>query len=350
MPTAEPFAILRTEKIKTWGELRKSHGHTMRTSQDTRTHLADVAEPVSVLVGSPDWVDGWRQEVEGMHLRKLQQGQAHTLAREFFLGMSPEWAEGKSKKEIEEWARANVDWLQKRFGIERVRFVALHTDEQSPHLACYVLPLKADTKPGRGNGWTLSDRALKLGGDKEALSELQTEYAQAMERFKLRRGIKGSKATHQKTAAWRAQMARPLDAPIIKPKPEAPTLADRMNPEAYGKRVADATATAIFKQMKPYHQQAKAQARELQQLRGMVEHLRPLADAFKRFMARVLGHPADLGSVQGLNHAHGALNAFLEASLPKPTPPGTEKPQALLVAAPANPQRPSPMRGRSPSP
>ena len=350
MPTAEQFAILRTEKIKTWGGLQKSQGHTMRTSQDDRTHLADVAEPVRVLVGSPDWVDGWRQEVEGMHLRKLQQGQAHTLAREFFLGMSPEWCEGKSKKDIEEWSRANVEWLQKRFGIERVRFVALHLDEITPHLVAYVLPLKADTKPGRGNGWTLSDRALKLGGDKEALSELQTEYAQAMEQFKLRRGIKGSKATHQKTAAWRTQMARPLDAPIIKPKPETPTLADRVNPEAYGKRVADATATAIFKQMKPYHQQAKAQAKELQQLRAMVEHLRPLAEAFKRFMARVLGHPVDLGSLQGLNDANGALKAFLEVSLPKPTPPPAEKHQTTSAAAPASPQRPSPRRGRSPFP
>lgn len=349
MPTATPFAILRTEKIKTWGELQKSQGHTMRTSQDERAHLAgNIDEPISVLVGLPDWVDGWRQEVESMHLRKLQQGQAHTLAREFFLGMSPEWAEDKSKKEIKEWARVNVDWLQQRFGAERVRFAALHLDEQSPHIAAYVLPLKADAK-GRGNGWTLSDRALTLGGSKEALSELQTEYAEAMERFNLRRGIKGSKATHQKTAAWRKQMARPLDAPIVKPKPEAPTMTDHLNPEAYGQRVADATAKAIFNQMKPYHQQAKKRADELKELRGLVARLKPMAEAFKHLLMRLLGHTPNLDSMEGLKRAQEALNRFVAAAVPKAPSEEPEKPQSKPANAPASSQRPSPRRGLPPS-
>lgn len=347
MPTAEPFAILRTEKIKNWGVLQKSQGHTMRTSQDARTHLADVAEPVSVLVGSPDWVNGWRQEVEGMHLRKLQQGQAHTLAREFFLGMSQEWSEGKNKREIDEWAQVNIDWLKERFGSERVRFAALHLDEQTPHIAAYVLPLKADAK-GRGNGWTLSDRALNLGGGKEALSELQTEYAEAMKRFNLRRGIKGSKATHKTTAEWRKQMARPLDAPIVKPKPEAPTMADRINPEAYGQRVADATATAIYKQMKPYHQQAKQQVEELHELRGLIAKLQPMAEAFKALLAQLLGHTPELGSIQGIKRAQEALNRFVSALVPKAPTETPETPQAPPVNAPASLQKPSPRRGAPP--
>ena len=98
MPT---FAICRTEKIKSWSTLTKSVGHNLRTSADTRAHLnASAPEPLRVLCGSPDWVGSWRTQVNGMHLRQLAQGQSHTLAREFFLGMSPEWAEGKSQIEI----------------------------------------------------------------------------------------------------------------------------------------------------------------------------------------------------------------------------------------------------------
>ena len=114
------YAICRTEKVKTWGSLSKSVGHNLRTSNEDRSHLRPgMKEPMRVLVGDASWVDSWKEQVEGMHLRKLQQGQTHTLAREFFLGMSPEWAEGKSKREIDAWAQANIDWLQHRGGNRR---------------------------------------------------------------------------------------------------------------------------------------------------------------------------------------------------------------------------------------
>jgi hypothetical protein len=168
MPT---FAICRTEKIKSWSSLTKSVGHNLRTSGDTRTHLNDSApEPIRVLCGNADWVASWHVEVDGMHLRKLAQGQTHTLAREFFLGVSPEWAEGKSRQEVDEWATANLCWLRERFGVERVKLAVLHLDEQTPHIAAYLVPRAADTnragvaRSDRGNGWTLSDRVLGLGG------------------------------------------------------------------------------------------------------------------------------------------------------------------------------------------
>ena len=201
MPT---FAICRTEKIKSWSSLTKSVGHNLRTGADERPHLnASAPDPLRVLCGAPDWVAAWRTDVTGMHLRQLAQGQSHTLAREFFLGMSPEWAEGKSPADIDAWAEANVEWLRARFGADRVRLAVLHLDEQTPHLAAYVVPLAADTnragqvRTDRGNGWTLSDRVLGLGGGKDALVKLQDEYAAAMKRFALERGRRNSKAKHQ---------------------------------------------------------------------------------------------------------------------------------------------------------
>ena len=113
------FAICRTEKIKNWSTLGKSVGHNIRTSNEDRSHLRPgMKEPMRVLLGETDWVEEWTKQVNGMHLRKLQQGQAHTLAREFFLGMSPDWSEGKTKHEIDAWATANIDWLKHRFGAE----------------------------------------------------------------------------------------------------------------------------------------------------------------------------------------------------------------------------------------
>ena len=104
MPTVAPFAILRTEKIKDWATLAKSVGHCLRTSNDTRTHLAKgTDEAIRVLLGAADWLDEWKHFVSEMWLPKLKMGTCHTLAREFILTTSPEFFENLSKKDREEW-------------------------------------------------------------------------------------------------------------------------------------------------------------------------------------------------------------------------------------------------------
>lgn len=335
------YAICRTEKIKTWGSLAKSVGHNLRTSNEDRSHLRPgMKEPMRVMLGEPDWLEGWRSQVDGMHLRKLQQGQTHTLAREFFLGMSPEWAEGKTPKEIDAWAAANIDWLKHRFGAERVKFAVLHLDEQTPHIAAYVVPLKVDTKAGRGNGWTLSDRELNLGGNKSALVELQDEYATAMATFALARGVRGSKATHKKTSEWRREQKRAEQLkPVKVPQPPLATVSDRVNIEAYGARVAKETAASVIEQMKPYHAAAlkgskeRVQlAKEVKTLRDQVARLSDLADAFRAFLAALLGHAPNLDTLQGIHEATTAAASIVQqhrgtpqaSPVPPPAPPASE--------------------------
>jgi hypothetical protein len=358
--TQQPFAICRTVKIKSWATLSKSVGHNIRTSADVRQHLANVSEPLRVMAGEADWAESWKAEVGGMHLRKLAQGQSHTLAREFFLGMSPEWAKTKTKREIDAWAEANIAWLEERFGKERLKFAVLHLDEQTPHIAAYVVPLKADPKE-RGNGWTLSDSALGLGGNKAALSQLQDEYAEAMKGFELRRGIKGSKATHTTTAQWKGMMAEPIYPPIVIPKAEKPTLSDRIDIEAYGKRVGSAAAKAVFQQMKPYQQQAKTQGQqlkkqgeELHKLRTMVEQLQPLADMLKALLEAVLGRPIAFNTVKGQHEAMQAAKTMMAAFGPQAeapaAPPPPEPPPRIDTGKSARspnrkPRAPRPGRG-----
>lgn len=314
MPT---FAICRTEKIKAWSTLTKSVGHNLRTSADRREHLnASAPEPLRVLCGAPDWVASWRAVVNGMHLRQLAQGQTHTLAREFFLGASPEWADGKSEADIAAWAEANVEWLRARFGAERVKLCVYHGDEQSPHLAAYVVGLAPDTdragrvRKDRGNGWTLSDRVLGLGGGKDALVKLQDEYAVAMERFELERGRRNSKAKHQTVAEWRRLMAEPMAA-ITVPQPPEATLADRIDIDAYGKRTARAAAQEVFRQFKPLQMQAKevpklrrqvaALLSELAKLQPLIDAYRQQRDFFAKALARLLGFEPDITTQHGVS-------------------------------------------------
>ena len=368
MPT---FAICRTKKIKNWTTLGKSVGHNMRTSADDRQHLASVPEPLRVLAGSADWLDSWRDDVNGMQLPKLKQGTLHTLAREFFLGMSPEWAEGKCPAEIDAWAEANIAWLNDRFGKDRVRLAVLHLDEQTPHIAAYVVPLKADTNRAgvvhtdRGNGWTLSDGALGLGGSKDALVKLQDEYGAAMERFALKRGRRHSKAKHQAIAAWRHQMAEPL-APIAVTQPPAATMADRIDIEAYGRRVAKAAAQEVFKQFKPLQQQAKDAPKlrkQIDELLAEVAQLKPLIEAYKRSidffakaMAMLIGFEPDLTTQHGMTktvkavkEARRKLRGDEPAPVAEPIPEAPRIEEAKRSARSPNRQprapRPSPGAG-----
>lgn len=352
---AKPFAICRTEKIKSWSSLSKRVGHVARTTASAREHLAmGPLEPNVTLCGDAGWIKDFKKLVKGMWLPKLKLGTTHTLAREFVLTASPEWFQGKSKKERDEWAQANTDWLIERFGADRVAFAELHLDEQTPHIQAFVVCLKRDTnrkgelRTDRGNGWTLSDAGIKLGGHCTELSVLQDEYAAAMERFELRRGIKGSPAKHQTIAQWRKQMARPIDKPIKQPKAIEPTMADRINIEDYGKRVAKAAAADVFKQMKPYHQQAKAQAKELAEIKSKLSILEPIAEAFKRLMELLMGRAPNLHDMEQLEDAQEAVTAFAKAFKKQAAPPEVDAAPPALNRAPrsAEPAERAPREGK----
>lgn len=331
MQNSLPFAICRSEKIKAWSSLKKSVGHALRTSKDERHHLNHVVdEPIKVLYGSESWVEDWGKLVANMWLPERQQGTSQTIAREFFLGMSPEWSIGKSKAEIEEWETANVEWLIERFGQERVKLCVAHRDEQTPHISAYVVGLKADVNRkgelnSRANGWTLSDRVLKLGGGKDELVKLQDEYSAAMQRFSLRRGLRKSKAKHQKIEHWRKQMAVPIDKPIIKPRIDPATPEDRKNVEAYAKRMADKSAQSVFDQMKPYHQKAKHQSAELKRLRTLVEKFEPLVEIFTKFLMNLLGHRPSFDTLHGINEIRECIDRMSPRSQSTKEQKNTEK-------------------------
>jgi len=332
------YAILRTEKIKSWASLGKSVGHNMRTSGEARAHLAKNFEgPILVLAGDPAWEKPWRKEVKAMWLPGLKQGDRHTLAREFFLGASPEFFAGKDAAAISHWATENVAWLIDRFGADRVKLAVLHLDEQSPHIAAYVVPLKADTNRagvlniGRGNGWTLSDVALGLGGSKADFVKLQDDYADRMKRFGLERGERGSKAEHQTIRQWLTQMHAALPS-IQFPKTAPPTLNDRINVGNYGTRVAKAAAKEVHGKMLPaYRQATRVPALEAQIKRqaGLIEWLQRTTETLKRALGAI-GIEVDLDTQQGIQ----ALQAAVFAS--KATPAG----QAQRLPGLAPPARP----------
>lgn len=177
------YAIMRTAKLKDWLAISGSQDHTYRTiptpnADPSKLHLNRTG------VGTVGDVVG--DITKRVHAVTDYPRANAVLAVELLLTTSPEWAVGKSAKEIETWAKANLKWLRAAFGKDNVVHVVLHRDETTPHLVAYVVPEK---------GGRLNCRAIL--GSRQLLRDLQTSYAAAMEPFGLERGVIGSKATHQ---------------------------------------------------------------------------------------------------------------------------------------------------------
>lgn len=202
-----PYAILRTKKLKR-GNLSGSSSHVTRTRETpnadpARLHLNRV------LIGSGSPRESIKRRVNEIASARKQAGgrkmrSDSVLAVEYILTASPEhWAD-KSQRQAEQWAQHSIEFLLQRFGAENVVSGTLHMDEKSPHLHVYHVPAATDPK-GRP---TLS--AKQYYGTPELLSQLQTDYAAHMQHYdaSLKRGIKGSRATHKTVRNWYAEISR----------------------------------------------------------------------------------------------------------------------------------------------
>lgn len=182
------YAIMRMTKLKSWAEVGSSGSHTYRI------RLTPNADPERLALNKTG--KGTKGDVlkdvktRVAEVTKKPRSNA-VLALEFLLSASPEFFQGKSQAEVNEWANASTAWLKNTFGRENLVHVVMHQDESTPHLVAYIVPEKDGKLNARG-----------YTGTPELLSDMQTGYAEAMAKFGMERGIKGSKAKHQTVRDW----------------------------------------------------------------------------------------------------------------------------------------------------
>lgn len=174
------YAILRTAKLKSFGEIGGSLAHTYRTrhtpnADPARAHLNEHQGPGSAVAV---------REAIRARLPDRRRSDA-VLCIEYFVGASPEFFQGG--EDGQDYFKRASRWLKERHGADNVIAVSVHRDETSPHLVAYVVPLDEQGK--------LNAKSF-LGG-RTKLSAMQTEFAEKVGRpYGLERGIEGSKATH----------------------------------------------------------------------------------------------------------------------------------------------------------
>jgi siroheme synthase (precorrin-2 oxidase/ferrochelatase) len=141
-----------------------------------------------------------------------------TVALEVLVSASPEYfrddgqVRGEFNEEkMEAWVAANVEALKEKFGENLIR-AELHLDESTPHIHAIVVPIqektlnKRRTKAQKEAGvpaetYTaerLDAKEMFTPGGVYDLSECHDFFAAAVEHLDIKRGLRGSRATHSK--------------------------------------------------------------------------------------------------------------------------------------------------------
>lgn len=182
------YAILRVKKLKSEVTILGSMRHTFR---EQPTPNADPEKLTSnTLITATSTASGM-QEFRSRLPEKVRKNAV--LALEYLITASPEIMAGKSRDEQDRYLKDSLDWLKEKHGADNVFCAAIHRDETTPHLVAYVVPKDENGK--------LNCR--KFLGERGALRQMQSDFADRVGRkHGLRRGIEGSKATHQTVSRY----------------------------------------------------------------------------------------------------------------------------------------------------
>ena len=108
---------------------------------------------------------------------------------------------------LDEWIDDNIKWARDTFGGDNVVGAALHMDERTPHLHIAVVPIVTAERKKKAREATAKKRYRTKAANRPRLcaddimergkmSRYQDIYAEAMAKYGLERGIRGSEARH----------------------------------------------------------------------------------------------------------------------------------------------------------
>ena len=203
------YAVLHIMKAS--GSCTAIARHIERSTQPENAHVELRYLNRDDFIKYPDGVDGLGEAIQhrldhaGL-TRKI--GKNQVLALNVLLSSDGDALRRLADEgRLDDWAESSVRWAKETFGEENVVGTHLHMDEQTPHLHVTVVPIvtterkkKASEAKARKRYRTKSGNAPRLSADsimtRENLTHFQDTYAEAMERFGLERGIRGSEARH----------------------------------------------------------------------------------------------------------------------------------------------------------
>ena len=278
------FAILRLSKHKTAGTIRAASSHMLRSVETPNADANRTPENITI-VGDPDQTpaDAVQTKLDEIEQRRGKpHGKNRVRAIEVLMTASPEWWANATPDQQAEWRTTSTAWLQKTFGKTNVVSLMEHRDETSPHITGFIVP--EDPESGRLNAGRWLDGRVKL-------QKLQDGYAEAVASLGLDRGLKGSKANHQRVSRHYANVNKMLEAEPNIPAPRKPGLME--DKEEWAREQQKTARKAALRTIQPLADKALAYEREkaradnaeaaLKKARSKSDHVRalPLPEVIK---------------------------------------------------------------------
>jgi hypothetical protein len=209
------FVVLHIQKPK--GNDSGTTAHIERTIQPAnadpeRTHLNREFIEFSDGVESRTQAIQHRIENAGIK-RKISHNQVRAL-RIMLSGTPEDMQRIETMGKLDEWCADNIKWLQNTFGKDNVVSSVLHLDEKTPHIHATVVPIvtgerrkaKSEEDNGKKKYRKKAKDSVRLCADdvmtRDNLERFQDTYAEAMQKYGLERGIRGSDARHISTPQY----------------------------------------------------------------------------------------------------------------------------------------------------
>lgn len=194
--------ILRTEKVKSKGQITQAAEHNFRLR--TQSNIDDSRTPQNCLLVNSLGVDTSKasdlQEKLSAYYKSLgiKEKSDNVLMMEFVVSASPEWFEKKSPEQINKWADHQVEFFQKKFG-DQLKIGILHLDEKTPHLHFMIGTEQKTVKRYKNQKGEFFKETWSLNAyryNPKFLTDLHTEHAQHNKVLGLKRGVEGSMRKH----------------------------------------------------------------------------------------------------------------------------------------------------------
>lgn len=256
---AVAYAILRTAKLKSVGNIGGSLAHNYRTREtpnadEKRAHLNRHS------MGTAEEV---KQAIEA-RLPEKRRSDA-VLCVEYFIGASPEYFDQSDDKDGLRYFETAKKWLEDRHGKENVIATSVHMDETSPHLVAYVVPLDENGKLN----------AKKFLGGRATLSAMQSDFAETVKHHGLDRGVEGSKAKHTTIQEYYSKVNS--EAPSLTDGLDLPKKKTFESHDSYDERLRG----ALREQLLPRFDVLEVKAKELEQAKKEVSEAKETVKAWQ---------------------------------------------------------------------
>ena len=253
------FAILRTAKLKSFGEIGGSLSHNYRDRPTPNANPQQTPLNEHSLQNAELVMNAIKDKLPEKRRKDA------VLCVEYLITASPDWV-GWNRLEEKKYFDDAKKWLEDKHGKDNVIATTIHRDESTPHMVAYVVPLV----DGKLN-------AKHFLGGREKLSKMQTDFADNVgQSVGLSRGLEGSKAQHQTIKQYYSNVntAVKISPDVVLDVPEKRLLESKESYENRVFEVLDQEVSPILNRTASLQNELKNVKRENSWLRAEMSVLR----------------------------------------------------------------------------